>query len=235
MLHFNKFFPPEVYTAITDRRVDFALPAKGAPFNAAQKKVLSVQLKDSADKITTIRQVHGKRVILAAPRYIKEQKISKADAAVTDRAGFPLSVRTADCLSVFIYDPKKKAIGLVHAGWKGTFKKVTANTVAAMKKKFDSKPADLKVAFGPSIRPCCYQVGEEFKKYFPRELKKRASGLYLDVPLANRRQLLAQGVKAKNIFDINMCTFCDKKFFSFRREAEKAGRMICLMMLKKAK
>lgn len=232
MLHFNKFFPAEIYTLITDNRVDFALPKEGEPFNAAQKKFLSAQLKKTAANITTIRQIHGKRVILTSPQYIREKKISKADAAITDRAGFPISVRTADCLSVFIYDPKNKAIGLVHAGWKGTYKQVTANTVAAMKKKFSSRPQDLLAAFGPSIRPCCYQVGPEFKKFFPKEIAQKPGGLYLDVPLVNRRQLLNLGVREKNIFDINKCTYCDKSFFSYRREGEEAGRMLCVMMLK---
>ena len=110
--------------------------------------------------------------------------------------------------------------------------RIVAHTVAKMQAKFGSKPADLKVAFGPSIRSCCYQVGTEFKKHFPSETVQKAGGLFLDIPLANRRQLLAAGVKPGHITDMKLCTFCDKRFFSYRREGEKAGRMISVMMIR---
>ena len=229
---FNNFFPPEVFAFVSDHTVDFALPKEGEPFNGFQKHFLLAQLREPAEKIVTILQVHGRRVLMATPRYLENGKISEADAAITDVAHLPLAVRTADCLSIFIFDPKQKAIGLVHAGWKGTKKKIVSNTIAMMKKKFSSQTKNLKVAFGPSIRSCCYQVGEEFKKYFPKEVSEKALGLYFDLPLANRNQLLALGVERKNILDMKFCTCCDQRFFSYRREGERTGRMISLIMLK---
>lgn len=117
-----------------------------------------------------------------------------------------------------------------------------------MKKHFGTKPKDLKAAFGPAIQKCCYQMGLEFKKYFPKEVtvvngaptvllrfcaaKRSRGGLFFDLPLTNKHQLLALGVKEKNIFDCRICTSCNPRFFSFRREGKKAGRMISLMMLK---
>ena len=91
--------------------------------------------------------------------------------------------------------------------------------------------ASLKVVLGPSIRECCYQVGEEFRDYFPSHVRDRDGHLYADVIAANRDQLLQAGVRQENIIDSGICTCCNKNYFSFRRDGEKAGRMISLMML----
>jgi len=232
MLHFPNFSPSEVCAFVTDRSVDFARPKEGEPFTGFQKHFLFAQLRKAIETIVTIRQVHGRRVIVVTPRYLRDTKITEADGVITDISDCALTVRTADCLSMFIFDPKHKAIGLVHAGWRGTKKEIIPHAIRLMKEKFDSQPKDLKVAFGPSIRACCYQVGDEFKKYFPQETVQRNTGLYFDLPLANRNQLLRFGVHRKNIFDCELCTCCDKQFFSYRREGEKTGRMISLLMLK---
>ena len=90
---------------------------------------------------------------------------------------------------------------------------------------------DLKVAFGPAIHACCYEVGAEFAGYFPEEAIQRRNKYFLDVPLANMNQLMGKGVIEENIFDCGECTVCGKDYFSFRRDGEKAGRMISIMML----
>ncbi len=233
MLKFSNFFPPEVFTLISDRSVNFTLPKAGDhPFGRKQKQFLISRLKKFATKVVNIRQIHGRRIILGTPQYLKRNRIVEADGIVTNVPNLPVAVRTADCLSVFIYDPRHKAIGVVHAGWKGTKKKIISNEVRLMKKKFGSQAADLKVAFGPSIQSCCYQVGQEFKRHFPKEVVKKSDGLYLDLPRVNKLELLGIGVKARNILESDICTFCNNKFFSFRREKERAGRMISIMMLK---
>lgn len=231
MRSFNKFFPPDVMTFTSGRRINFVLPKDGTVFNKQQKNFLQSVLKKSLPRMINIRQIHGRRVILAAPQYLRKNQITEADGAVTNLPNLPLAVRTADCLSAFIFDPPHKAIGLVHAGWKGTRKEIIPNAIRLLIKKFGTRPADLKIAFGPSIRSCCYQVGEEFKRYFPKEVKQTPRGLYLDLPLANKRQLVALGVKSKNILDQEQCTCCSKNFFSYRRDGKKAGRMISVMML----
>ena len=104
-----------------------------------------------------------------------------------------------------------------------------------MRKNFKTNPADLKIAFGPSIKPCCYKVGFEFKKYFPKEIVRRSGSLYLDLNLANRRQLINAGVKKGNIYDCTICTVCNSRFHSYRRDGEKSGRMLSLMMMKDEK
>lgn len=90
----------------------------------------------------------------------------------------------------------------------------------------------MKAALGPSIQKQSCEVGEEFKEYFPNELSVEGGKLYLDVPQANINQLLDAGVKKENIFALKEDTYSDEKYFSYRRDGDKAGRMIHVMLLK---
>ena len=160
------------------------------------------------------------------------RKVRKADGILTDRTNLPIAVRTADCLPIFVYDPRNRVIGILHAGWKGTRKGIVANALSVMLKKWHTKPSELIVAFGPSIRPCCYEVGKVFKRYFPNEVYKKGEKYFLDTPLVNQRQLLKAGIKKENIYDCGTCTSCSRDFFSYRRQGEQAGRMLSVMMLR---
>ena len=151
---------------------------------------------------------------------------------MTRHLGVPIVIRTADCLPVFIFDQKQRVIGLVHAGWRGSHKRILGSAIERMNNLWDTQVQDIKIVFGQSIKSCCYQVGEEFRGYFPGEIRKKESGLYLDLTLVNGHQALECGVRQENIFDSGICTCCDTRFFSYRREGERAGRMISLMMLK---
>ncbi|MFA5356485.1 MAG: peptidoglycan editing factor PgeF [Candidatus Omnitrophota bacterium] len=156
------------------------------------------------------------------------------DALITDRKNLPLSIFTADCLPVFLYDPKAPAIGLVHAGWRGSRENIAVKSVRMMQDRFDSKAEDLYAAFGPAIRGCCYEVGREFAGFFsPGYLAETAGHYYLDLARMNKEQLLGCGVKDKNIFDCGICTACrNEEFFSYRKEGSESGRMISVIMLK---
>ena len=101
-----------------------------------------------------------------------------------------------------------------------------------MTEQWQTPPEDLKVVLGPAIRSCCYEVGKEFLEYFPREVSAKDQHLYLDLPLVNKTQLTFWGVRTENIFDCQICTCCDPRFFSYRRDGPKAGRMVSVMMLK---
>ena len=203
-----------------------------------RKKFLSSVGIDYRDLICA-KQVHGKNVA-----YVKEEdrgngaidyenSFADTDGFITDKPGVPLAILTADCLSVFIYDHKRPAIALLHAGWRGTEKNICAEGIRVMQEKFGSQPQRLLVAFGPSIRSCCCQMEENFKSNFPFGLIHRDGNVYMDISLINTRQLVSCGVKQDNIFDPQFCTFTDNKnFFSFRKEAQGSGRMISVMMLK---
>jgi len=155
------------------------------------------------------------------------------DALITPCKGLPLSVFTADCLSIFLYSLAPAVMAVVHAGWKGTRQRIAAIAAKKMIDDFRVSPDKLNVAFGPCIRDCCYQVGAEFSKYFSSGLVKRGADYYLDLSGLNRRQLLESGIIPGNIYDSRICTSCrNTEFFSFRREGERAGRMMSVIMLK---
>lgn len=159
--------------------------------------------------------------------------IDDTDALITDKRNLPLAVFTADCLSIFLYDPLLPAVGLVHAGWRSTKDSILANAILMMKEKFGTKPENLYASFGPAIKGCCYEVEGKFGEYFSYGLTERKGRHYLDLGEANRKQLLNSGVRDANIFDPRICTSClTEDFFSFRKEGKECGRMISVIMLK---
>ncbi len=184
------------------------------------------------------KQVHGKNVVYVteadkgngALEY--DSSISDSDGFFTDKKNTPIAILTADCLSVFIYDPLRPAVGILHAGWRSTEKNICAEGVRLMQEKFGSKPEELLIGFGPSIRVCCCKMENAFKSNFPFGLINRDGNLYMDIALINTRQLTDCGVKQDNIFDPKLCTFSENKdYFSFRKEAQSAGRLISVIML----
>lgn len=205
-----KFFDdPSVIALTGDASVDFTTQDFDAPLTPTQSAYLKTHTGIDVPRVFWRKQVHGDGVLVAG-KDACVRGCPDADAFVTDRKNVPIAIRTADCVPVFIYDPFKRVIGLAHAGWRGTRQRIAAKTVQEMQDKFASRCYDLKVALGPCIRPCCYET---------------------DIVTANRRQLVEAGVDDGNIFDCGVCTCCNKDYFSFRRDGEKAGRMISLMML----
>lgn len=190
-------------------------------------------------ELVCLKQVHANSV-----KYVTESDrgrgaltydtaIESTDALITDSRSVPLVVLTADCLSVFLYDKKTPAIGLVHAGWRSTKEGIVKRAILAMFERFHTAAEQLRVAFGPCIRKCCYAVKEEVRASFPGNVTERDSVSYLDLVGANERQLFEEGVKRQNVIDCGFCTSClCRDFFSFRREGSACGRMMSVAMLK---
>ncbi len=196
-----------------------------------QKDALWTKYHIMPEKVFTIRQVHGNKVLAVFSQDIPQTgDLPEADAVVTNVAGVVLSVRTADCLPVFLYDSKQKCIGLAHAGWKGTQQKIVAKTVEALEKYYGSHPGHIQAQFGPAIRRCCYEVGPEFEKIFPDGIAYIEGQRCLDLSWVNRNQLLDCGVQKENIFIMKECTCCGTDYFSYRRDREKAGRHLSLLV-----
>ena len=230
---FDRFFPPEVLALATDASVDFALEKSRAILSPGQQRFLQQAGGIKCERLLNIRQVHGRRVLVLSRRSLLQIKSErKADGVLTADFNVPLSIRTADCLSIFIYDPKHQVIGLLHAGWKGTKKQIALRALEIMRKRWGTRPKDLLIAFGPSIKPCCYQVSLEFRKFFPLETKFANDQLCFDLTQANKNQLFKAGLSKKQIFDCQVCTCCHENYFSYRRQGAKAGRMLSVMMLK---
>ncbi len=164
-------------------------------------------------------------------------RIGQVDSLVTNMPGIPLMLRFADCVPVLFYDPKHHAIGIAHAGWRGTVAKVVTNTVRAMAEAFGSRPHDLVACVGPSIGPCCYEVGadvcERVEQAFPGAdelLIRRTGSFHLDLWKANVRQLHELGVGEIEV--AGLCTADHTEdFYSWRREHAHTGRFAALIAL----
>ena len=158
----------------------------------------------------------------------------EGDGLVTNRPGIALTVEIADCVPIFLYAPDSNAVGIIHAGWRGTALNIVAKGLERMTVLFGSGTESMQVFMGPSIKRCCYQVGADVSaKFSERFLRSKGTGSYhLDLPEANRHQLQSRGVRPENIGLDHRCTCCGEEgFHSYRRDGPKAGRMICIMAL----
>ncbi len=226
------FLKDEGIVALTsDGSIDFRPLDFDSPLTVGQRAYLQKNCGMDIPQVFWRKQVHGDNILVARDGVGASKGCPDADAYITDEKNLPIAIRTADCVPVFIFDPRHRVIGLAHAGWRGTYKAIATKTAQRMQEKYASQASSLKIVLGPSIRKCCYQVGEEFRDYFPAYVQDRGGFLYADMIGANRDQLLQAGVRAENILDSGICTCCNKDYFSFRRDGAKAGRMISLMML----
>ncbi|MGA8502490.1 MAG: peptidoglycan editing factor PgeF [Candidatus Sulfotelmatobacter sp.] len=113
--------------------------------------------------LVTPRQVHSDSIhFVEAPS--KSQLVG--DGLLTSDPGLLLAIQTADCLPIILVDPKHRAVGVFHAGWRGTLKRIVEKGVGEMRRRFGTRPRDLKAAVGPGIHGCCYQVGKEVRDQF---------------------------------------------------------------------
>jgi len=180
------------------------------------------------------RQAHGSDIITIEPskRGLKPP-IADADAMISAEQGLALGVFIADCVPIFILDSRTPAIGIVHAGWRGTLARIVEKTVTAMQRHFGSDPAQCLAHLGPSIQDCCYTVSEslaaQFEATFGPDVR---AGEKLDLHAANALQLIQAGVPQVNISRTSLCTACRTDlFFSHRAEGGTTGRMVALIGL----
>jgi YfiH family protein len=161
---------------------------------------------------------------------------------MTNVPGVCLFLTFADCVPIVLCDPRQRAIGLAHAGWRGTLAGVGAVLTRAMIARFGCRPADLRAAIAPSIGPCCYEVGVDVGQPFaarwasatiPGRSPDGRATCRVDLWEANRQQLLEAGVGAENVQCARVCTSCNTdRFFSHRAQHGKAGRFAALVMMR---
>jgi YfiH family protein len=190
--------------------------------------------------IGSVRQVHGDSICVIGASGDEDISDRACDALVTNRKGLAITVRTADCLPILIWDEDKKVVAAVHAGWRGSLKAIASKTVLTMRSSFGSRPSDLRVGIGPAIGPCCYEVDgpvleplrDEFD-YWKDVVRETGGGKgMLDLAGLNLRQLIASGVSADRIAVAGLCTFCHAdRFHSYRRDGHSSGGMINGIMI----
>jgi YfiH family protein len=178
------------------------------------------------DRITTLKQIHSGLVLEAAPP--GGDRFSEGDGLVTKAPGMLVGVRTADCVPILIADDRTRAVAAVHAGWRGTAQNIVAAAVCELTTRLGSRAEDLHAAVGPSIGPCCYEVGVDVAHQFDTaepEWNTVEGPRKIDLPGINERQLRDAGVA--DVWVARECTYCEaERYYSFRREKEQAGRMM---------
>jgi len=192
---------------------------------------------------TCAEQVHGNDVYVVTAedagrgRDSREKAIPNADAMVTNEPDVLLAMFYADCVPLYFYDPVTGAIGLAHAGWKGTVSEIAVKTVEKMGAVYGSRPENIRAAIGPSIGDCCYEVDESVLIHvrplldFSMEevVKPNESGdrAQLNLKHLNRQLMIKAGIMPSRIEMSSWCTSCHTDLlFSHRREKGKTGRMM---------
>jgi len=182
-----------------------------------------------------LKQVHSARAVCAD----EWQAGLEADALIATTPGIRIAVKSADCLPILLADPVKHAVAAVHAGWRGCVAAIAVETVRRMAEQFGSDPANLLAAFGPSIRPCCFEVGQDvgrqFAPWLPEWAGEEPHGAdwpsHADIPLASFRQLVSAGLLPDHIATQAPCTVCGgglapgNEFHSWRRDHQTGARM----------
>ena len=160
-------------------------------------------------KLVTLRQIHSDLI----HRIDKTPAEPLAgDGLLTDTPGLILAVKTADCLPVILVDKKRRAVGVFHAGWRGTVQRIVEKGVGEMRKHFKSDPRDLVAAMGPCIQKCCYEVGEEVRAKFETQFAY-ASSLFHELkesdPVREKYPLLFLTARAPGHSELPVKLFLD--------------------------
>ena len=231
---------PHVFTTRHQGSFD-AVSAPAGPFGGRRWPALDA-LGIGAAGVRYARQVHGD-LCLDADAVEAAGLVGTGDALYTRQRGRALAVFTADCVPVIVVDPVQGALGVAHAGWRGTVRGVAGRLVATLVERAGARLEHLRAAIGPSIGPCCYEVDgpvvDPLRAGFPAEwarwARPRARGhegrWWLDLWAANADQLVAAGVPAGSVASPRLCTGCRRDlFFSYRKEGM-AGRLATLAVL----
>ncbi len=202
-----------------------------APFFPLKKLI-------SLDSLVFLRQVHSAKG-MNVKKSTTQSFVDEGDFLLTNVKRIGLGVMTADCLPIIFYDTVNHAVAIVHAGWKGSVQKIAVKTIKCMQQEFNTHINNIRVFFGPSAKVCCYKVDDNFLQYVNEfnfvddVIHKHNGDLFFDLPGFNRLQLEDIGITKKAFeFEYNICTICDHRFFSYRRQGEQAGRQMTVVCLR---
>ncbi len=176
-------------------------------------------------------QVHDKKVLVIK----NERPISSYtgfDALVTNQPSIALLVKLADCQGILLCDPKKKVIAAIHCGWRGNVVNVIGETVKTMQREFGSEPKNIWAGISPSLGPCCAEF-RDYQTLLPKTFwRYKIKDNYFDWWAISCMQLQEAGIPEHQIEVARICTVCDKRFFSYRRDGKRTGRFGAVIMLK---
>ena len=203
------------------------------------REVICKALKLEKENLISANQTHGKNIEIIDEEFIRfhpsNKEVDNTDAFITNLCEVALMIQVADCQGILMYDPVKKIVAGVHAGWKGLAKDISGATIKRLKQEFGVDPKKLLVGISPSLGPCCAlftdprkELPKEFHKFIDEENK-------VDLWSFSVEQLQKHGVQKKNIELAKLCTQCrgNKRFFSFRQGRGITGRFGVIIYLRR--
>ena len=212
----------------------------------AMRRAWSAAVGVDPERFVAAGQVHGAAVLRVEPEMAGvggrpgSGRAGLADALIADRPGVVLLSLHADCLPILLADPRRRAVAVVHAGWRGTVADVAGAAVRAMRQDYGSRPEDLVAFLGPAIGPCCYEVGEDVAGAWSALAASRVGDALrpmgerwtFDLRRANGALLAAAGLGPERIEESAVCTRCaGHAWFSHRGQGPTTGRFGAIIAL----
>ena len=226
---------------ITDKSVDINYSKQSRD---EIRKILQGMSDYQFKKIISPRQTHTNNVVVINEDNL-DYELQDVDGVITKLKGVALTIATADCQSIILYDKKNEVIGNIHSGWKGTLNKILSNGINLMIKEFSSNVEDIIVCIGPSIMGCCFEVDKDVVDMFNNnftdiekfirlgEIKDGKQKYYIDTVEINKRELINLGILEDNIYLSNICTKCSSDiYYSYRVDGQDSGRNVTLISMK---
>jgi YfiH family protein len=179
-----------------------------------------------ASDIFFLHQTHSDTGKIISSREDVQQPIlvQEGDYLITNIPGIALGVLTADCLPVILYDPICKALGVVHAGWRGSVQEISVKALCVMRDTFGVKPETVEVFFGPAARSCCYEIQDDVMQHLgsygslPTIVRRFEGKFFLDTVALNAEQLRRSGVRSDALYaNYSVCTICSHNYCSYRK------------------
>ena len=214
---------------------------------AANKAALAETLGIEPTKILLPHQVHGADFCIITPDFMalpeeeRAKVIEGVDGIFTSMSGVCIGVSTADCIPIIIYDPEHHAACAIHAGWRGTVKRIASKAVAEMQTTYHSNAEKLKAVIGPGISLESFEVGQEVYDQFASAgfdmngIAKQMGKWHIDLPECNRKEMVAAGIPAENIKVSGIDTYTSNDFFSARRQGINSGRIYTAIIMEETK
>jgi len=205
-------------------KIHAAFTLKNFKHEADKRRLLSSLINLDPNMVVNPQQVHSSNVKIVD----KPGKKPSTDAIISSTKSLVLSIQVADCIPLYLADPENNIVGIVHAGWRGIEKNIIDNSIDKMiEQGADNKKI---IAYiGPSIQQCCFEIGPEVAKKFPRNFQVNGNNdrSLLDLQELTKHLLMKNSISFNNIFSSKECTKCNSdKYYSYRKNGSKSGRMI---------
>ncbi|PJA98191.1 MAG: peptidoglycan editing factor PgeF [Ignavibacteriales bacterium CG_4_9_14_3_um_filter_30_11] len=184
-----------------------------------------------SENVALQKQIHGTNITIIE----KAGLYDDSDALITTKKGIGLATSSADCVTIFLYDPVNKVIAAVHSGWRGTVKQILTFTLKKLESVYNTSSENLIAFIGPSISQKNYEVGKEVAEQFDKKyLIPKGDKYLLDVSAVNYDILLNYSVKIENIEKSQLCSFEERNLLhSYRRDGKISGRALGVIALRK--